>query len=91
MLSRLIPVTSKTIRHIKAQHCARFVGSQSWAYDRLVELGRVEVSASTERPLTLVTDELLKTPPPKVVALVDEILKLNVLEVHALYKVMEVL
>jgi hypothetical protein len=88
-MNRLVPFSTKFIRHLKPQS-VRYVGSQSWAYDRLVELGKVKEAPTTDAPLTLVTDELLKTPSPKVSALVDEILQLNVMEVHALYKVMEV-
>lgn len=90
MMNRLLPTSSRIARQIKPQSTVRFVGSQSWAYDRLLELGKVKEVPAAERPLTLVTEELLKTPSPKVTALVDEILQLNVMEVHALYKVMEV-
>ena len=61
----------------------RYVNDNSWASDRLKELGE-KIEPGPEQTLTEATEELLHSPSPKVQQLIDQILSLNMIEVNQL-------
>lgn len=65
------------------------VTNQSWAADRLEDMGE-KLESADPPPLVEGTDELLSSPPQHVVKLVDEVLSLNVLEINQLLTLIQV-
>jgi hypothetical protein len=86
---RALSVASRVAARQCQKPIARNIGSQSWAYDRLVELGKVPLVPMEDRPLILITQEILDAPSQKVQDLADEVLKMGLLDVTAVFSYLE--